>query len=442
MNPFLSLSYSARGAILMYLYALLLIQFCCVLFAGEQKEKYRLPGRMFLFILSAAFLFLMRDFNQRINTGSPVTVHMEKILFEQLPCAVLFLILIVAGIVTCFLVCNVIRYHRTSLTRSSIKESMDSLPSGLCFSSADGFVLLANRTMERLCQELTGSDLQDANAFWKQLVQKDLLPENRRIVFDGTLCFQLKNKEIWTFQRERLAAEDENVFQIFALNISELYHLFEELEQKNVQLAGMNRRLKKYSENLDTFVRSREILDAKIRIHKEIGQTLFTSRAYLIHNDLDLSEEEIFTQWEYIVRLLKKETSLPRNEHGWAAFVNEAQNAGVSILTSGRLPTESNQLELIQLAAAEALTNAVRHAQADALYIQFSEKSGCLQMRIINNGKKAPEAVQEGGGLGSLRIRLEEAGGQMHLETCPQFCLSVTLPEKGAENHASTSIDR
>ena len=424
----------------MYLYALLLIQFCCVLFPGKQKEH--LPCRMFLVVLSAAFLVLMRDFNQRINTCSPVTVHTEKILFEQLPCAVLFLALIITGIVTCFLVFHVIRYHRTSLTRSSIKESMDSLPSGLCFSSPDGFVLLANRTMERLCQELTGSDLQDADAFWKQLVQKDPLPKNRRIAFGDTPCFQLKNKEIWTFQKENLASEDRNVFQIFALNISELYHLSEELEQKNVQLEEMNRRLKKYSENLDAFVRSREILDTKIRIHKEIGQALFASRAYLMHNDLELSEKEIFKHWEYVARLLKKETSLPQNGQAWASFVSEAQNAGVSILTSGRLPTESEQLELIHLVAAEALTNAVRHAQADTLYIHFSEESGCMQMQITNNGKEAPESVQEGGGLGSLRICLEEAGGQMHLETRPQFCLSVTLPEKGAENHASTSVDR
>ena len=52
---------------------------------------------------------------------------------------------------------------------------------------------------------------------------------------------------------------------------------------------------------------------------------------------------------------------------------------------------------------------------------------------FTNNGKKPESIVTEGGGLGSLRIRLEEVGGNMNIFTKPEFVLAVTLPEKGIE---------
>ena len=60
---------------------------------------------------------------------------------------------------------------------------------------------------------------------------------------------------------------------------------------------------------------------------------------------------------------------------------------------------------------------------------------------FTNNGKKPESIVTEGGGLGSLRIRLEEVGGSMNIFTKPEFVLAVTLPEKGTEYDTNTGTD-
>ena len=60
---------------------------------------------------------------------------------------------------------------------------------------------------------------------------------------------------------------------------------------------------------------------------------------------------------------------------------------------------------------------------------------------FTNNGKKPEFIVTEGGGLGSLRIRLEEVGGSMNIFTKPEFVLAVTLPEKGREHDTNTGTD-
>ena len=54
---------------------------------------------------------------------------------------------------------------------------------------------------------------------------------------------------------------------------------------------------------------------------------------------------------------------------------------------------------------------------------------------ITNNGKPPREAVREGGGLSTLRCRVERAGGTMTIQSFPVFELTVTVP-KGKEGYA------
>ena len=107
------------------------------------------------------------------------------------------------------------------------------------------------------------------------------------------------------------------------------------------------------------------------------------------------------------------------------------EDAGVQVITSGSIPTDPVRQEYLLMAAVEALTNAVRHGEADRLKIVLTEENGYIRVCFFNNGKNPTLPVREGGGLGALRIRLEEAGGSMQILTTPEFCLSVLLPKKG-----------
>lgn len=89
------------------------------------------------------------------------TVEQREIKISQLPLWSALLGLTLLGTVTVVLIWKTLAYRRTTLNRLAIKESFDNLPTGLCFSRPEGFVLLANRKMEQLCFELTGEDLQE-----------------------------------------------------------------------------------------------------------------------------------------------------------------------------------------------------------------------------------------------------------------------------------------
>ena len=309
------------------------------------------------------------------------------------PTGLLILIAFVLAGLTWHLFDKMRKSYGNSIHRSSIKESIDNLPAGLSFCTPDGRVLLANRRMESLCHGITGRNLQDGKQFWE------------------------------TLQTETTAADT-----------TRLYAMSEELKDNNRKLKSMNRRLKEYGENMESLVREKEILETKMRIHRDMGQALLASRAYLLEKSSGFSEKEIMKQWQYVTALLKKEAE-PREDQGtWKAFLDAAVLAGAKVQVEGEMPQKEESARLITAAAAEALTNAVRHASADELYVKLEMRGKELRAIFTNNGQDPEGAVLEGGGLGALRIRLEEAGGSMEIKTIPHFALMITLPAKGEIN--------
>ena len=59
--------------------------------------------------------------------------------------------------------------RKTAITPSSIKESLDHLDTGLCFSQPNGLVMLTNHRMNELSHAIFGKALQNANLFWQSL---------------------------------------------------------------------------------------------------------------------------------------------------------------------------------------------------------------------------------------------------------------------------------
>ena len=78
----------------------------------------------------------------------------------------------------------------------------------------------------------------------------------------------------------------------------------------------------------------------------------------------------------------------------------------------------------------EILTNTIRHARADTLWLRFArEADGALTLRSRDDGVGA-DAVAAGNGLAGMRERLKEFGGSLDIDTAPGrgFALAATLP--------------
>ncbi|MFJ9816591.1 sensor histidine kinase [Streptomyces sp. NPDC101151] len=68
----------------------------------------------------------------------------------------------------------------------------------------------------------------------------------------------------------------------------------------------------------------------------------------------------------------------------------------------------------------EALTNALRHAKGDHCSVRLEADSETLTMTIADNGRGLPEPLRPGVGLGSMRERAAEVGGDCQVRTMGQ----------------------
>jgi signal transduction histidine kinase len=69
--------------------------------------------------------------------------------------------------------------------------------------------------------------------------------------------------------------------------------------------------------------------------------------------------------------------------------------------------------------AVEAVTNTVRHANAEQCTIALTARNGALEVRVADDGRGVPADVRVGVGIAAMRERAAELGGSLRVERAP-----------------------
>ena len=307
---------------------------------------------------------------------------------------------------------------RRQLSPVSIKESCDHLPSALCFAWENGLPCLKNLKMDELSHLLTGEALLNANDFWKTMELQPIVT--------------LENGQTWSFERVRLGMSGKTVYQITGTNITEEAQLQRELEEDNLRLKNMNRRLRQYGQDVQEATREKEILRAKTRVHDELGHALLQTRQFF--SDTQGVAESVCAAWRQNVRLLLGKYADEQRFDAFAQLARAAQAIGVTIERRGVFPAEGTEsAQLVETAAHECLTNLVRHAGGTRLEIIGEKVASGWRIHYLNDGSAPSGPIVEGSGLTALRARTEAAGCAMDIEYAPHFELTLTLPQERRE---------
>ena len=302
---------------------------------------------------------------------------------------------------------------RRQLSPISIKESCDHLPSALCFAWENGLPCLKNLKMDELSHLITGEALLNANDFWKTVEPQPIVT--------------LENGQTWNFERVQMEASGRTVYQISGTNITEEARLRRELEEDNLRLNAMNRRLRQYGQDVQEATREKEILRAKTRVHDQIGHALLQTRQFLSGTQGDA--ESVCTAWRQNVRLLLGKYADEQRADAFEQLSRAAQAIGVTIERSGVFPEDGTEAaQLAEAAAHECLTNLVRHAGGTRLEIIGEKTASGWRVRYLNDGAAPSGPIVEGSGLTALRARTEAACGAMETAHEPRFQLTLILP--------------
>ena len=293
--------------------------------------------------------------------------------------------------------------------QSSIKEAVDNLPSGVCFFDKNGFVVLCNRTMYRLAFAITGRDLQTFSELENAL----------RNLPDGTA---------WRFSSEVITDESGARYtQVVASEVSDLYQGSRELAENIAKLKEFQAYIHSTIKNVAVITRENEILSLKMRIHDELGGSLLKLRRYHLHTDGE-SKSELLANWKKTVSMLKFKSGPDDVGDPLADLLRSAASIGVEIIHMGKMPENTAAARLIVYAIRECLTNAVRHAGGSRIFVVLTQTGDIVSAVITNDGEPPKAEIIEGGGLSSLRKRIEKAGGTMTVQSLPRFSLSVAVP--------------
>ena len=390
---------------------------CILLF----MRKCRLPKLITMgavFLVNVA-LYILMQLDSRL-TGAEQGLHLH------IPYALLLIATLLSLVYSAFLVLGETR-NRKTISHSSIKEAFDNLPTGVCFFNDAGLPVLCNLAMQRFSFAVCGKDVQFITDL-EDFLSPDFIPISH-VQKEGKL-FILDDGSAWQLEKRSFTHESGDLYtQYLAVEVTDLQKSRMELLKENEQLRKVQEDLKRLSANVVAITREEEILSTKMRVHDEMGKCLVAAQKYLKADCTEIIPDSLAATWQRAVSMLKYSNDTP-DEDMLLQIRKTCEYVKLAYIQQGELPKQERIAYLLTCAVRECVTNAVRYAEATELYAEFSETETDAAVTVTNNGKPPQQLIVEGGGLSTLRRRVERAGGTMTVQSFPQFQLTVTIPKE------------
>ena len=174
-------------------------------------------------------------------------------------------------------------------------------------------------------------------------------------------------------------------------------------------------------------------------LHDLLGHTLslITLKAELARKVVDRDPQRAKQEMQDVERTSRlaladvREAISGYRGQGFAAELIQArrtlETAGITVdCEASEVPLSPAQESVLALALREAVTNVVRHAQAQRCRVRLSRDRGLCTLEIADNGRGAN--APEGNGLRGMRERLEAIGGSLQRQTEAGTRLVIHLP--------------
>lgn len=382
------------------------------------KYKCRLPKLMsvcIVLLLNIALYVLMQIDNRITNTQQGL----------HIPYVILFAITLLSLFFSAWSVLSETK-NRKIINNNSIKEAFDNLPTGVCFFNKTGIPVLCNLAMYRFSFAVCGKDLQFVTDL-ESCLADDFKPIDD-VEKDGKV-FLLKDGSAWRLEKRSFTYKNCNVYtQFIATDVTDLNKNRIELQQENEQLHKVHSDLQRLSANVVAVTREEEILNAKMRVHDEMGRCLVAAQKYLKEDSTENIPDNIVESWQRAVSMLKYNNDTSE-EDMLLQIRKTCEFMKIDFIKTGELPKEGNVAYILTCAVRECVTNAVRYADATKLYANFTENDTEATVTVTNNGKPPENEIVKGGGLSNLQRRVDRAGGVMVIQSLPYFELTVTIPK-------------
>jgi signal transduction histidine kinase len=354
-----------------------------------EYKKYGVIFKLMNLLVVVLCIYLAKDIN--LNYFSTQTYHFRILL------VILFFDIIVS--------LKGVYVQKTQISEYSIKQTVDNSDTGIMVLKDKDRIAMQNSAMYQLIEKLNIKD--DYINLIKEK-KKDMLDENYIIEIDN---------------QNYLFYIDEAKQEVTAYNIDEEYRLYQEMEEQNRKISENNKNILWTIDNIENLNKEKNILKMKNKFHDILGQRLALLQAFLNQDDnkKDNFEEIKFMIEKMFVELEEDSTA----KHNLQDLIRIYSNAGVELKVIGELPKEEGKARVLYEVIREAVTNAIKHANATLISIAISESLEGILLKIKNNGNKSSEVVREHDGIKGMRSKLEKIGGKLTIKTRPEFEIEI-----------------
>lgn len=331
------------------------------------------------------------------------------------PVIALVMILVLLFVYSIYTFVYISGWKQKNLSRLSVSEAFDRIPTGLCYYMADGTPIMVNEAMQEISRRLTGRSIVDATDF------ADKAPE------------LVHNEEkVYSIRQNTLDIDGHEVYELTAADISREYELSRRLELQCSRARVINNRLKALMGTIEYVTMNRELFQLKRSLHDNIGQSILIAKRYLTVPD-SVDKKEMIDFWRgninHLINDQPEEWELP-----YYVISKEADRLGIRLDIRGVLPEETDLIPVVDAAISTELGNTLKHADGTVVTITVTEDNDRYILKLTNDGRPPESEITERGGLTNLRNIVEEAGGSMEITSLPRFIMTVILPGKGEES--------
>lgn len=429
MKNFYLSSASAQTMLLVAMFLTLILSLFLLLAAyGRQRDKWKKYLHLSVFLFFLILLSVLADAFSRMTEGLAYKAWLP------VPMWLLWCITFAADFLLIWDIAGLRRLGRQALSRDSIKQALDMLPSGICYFTPSGSVKLCNRQMDSLFRTISQSDLQTLAELQDALSDCDACSGVIRLSQEMQ-TYLFPDGKAWRYWQTEVKASDGVVYTeaVFS-DITELYNKNLELKAQIKQLNAISRELKWLSDNALILTREKEVLSAKTKLHDDMGAGLIAIR-HILHNNRTQEAANAVDFFRRAVSTIKYDNAYPQGRSELDRFMQDAEAIGIKVNLSGELPEQEELRRVMILAMRECLTNSVRHAGATTIHITVEKKGDSILMKITNDGRSPETEVVPKGGLLNLYRHIIDCSGTMEIQSKPSFALTVvlTVTQEGTE---------
>lgn len=403
-----------RGWILVFATVILIVYMYCfirMLDIGREKAYLIVTGLLLLlaFVLYQGMIMYQQGDRESMD----------------IPVVLIVLIYVFLFLFSILLLQNFNRWQNENISGMSVREAFEKIPLGLLYYIPSGIPVMINKTMQSISHDIFGRSITDANLFWDHIISN-----KQEVVIRGenTAIVSLSDGRVYSFKRDIIDMDEAKVYEVTAIDISNEYRLSEELDEKQNRAKILNSRLKALMGTIEYVTMNRELLQLKIALHDNIGQSILLAKRYLYSPD-SVDDGRMLEFWQDNIRHLvsdePEEWELP-----YYVISKEADRLGIKLCILGALPEEQELIPVVDEAISVHIGNTLKHADSDEVTVSVTENDAEYVISLKNNDHRAVGEVTERGGLKNLRNEVERVGGSMEIITEPEFELRIRLPRR------------